>query len=562
MPMLLELNIKDFAIIDSLQITFGRGLNILTGETGAGKSIIVDAVKLILGDRASTDDIRSTKDEAVVEALFDVSACGVREILEMAGFPDEENLIIRRIVSRSGKGKAFINGSMANLSLLQEICSRIIDIYGQHEHQSLTRSEEHIDILDEFGSLMPLRREMTSAYKEFSSTNSELEGLVLDSQRLAEKQDFLSFQSQEIGNANLRHGEDEELKREKERLANAEKLFEAVSSGHDTLYASSGSTLERIGQVLNKLKDASRFDERLKSAIESLESAVCHIEDASSFLRDYSQGISFEPDRLEEVDNRLDDINKLKKKYGQTIETILAKKAEIDRELDSIIHHDEKITELKEKLGIAKEKAENIARKLSTQRAGAGKTLKKQIEQELASLGMKKTVFEVRMEKDTDADGNIKLSENGMDRMEFFISPNVGEEPKPMAKIASGGELSRIMLAIKKATATGKIPVLIFDEVDAGIGGGIAEVVGKKLKEVSKRHQVLCITHLPQIAAYADRHYSVAKEVRGGRTCARVSELAGDERVFELSRMLGGVKITDRTREHAKEMLENARGGV
>ena len=199
---------------------------------------------------------------------------------------------------------------------------------------------------------------------------------------------------------------------------------------------------------------------------------------------------------------------------------------------------------------------------MSTQRAGAGKTLKKQIEQELASLGMKKTVFEVRMEKDTDADGNIKLSENGMDRMEFFISPNVGEEPKPMAKIASGGELSRIMLAIKKATATGKIPVLIFDEVDAGIGGGIAEVVGKKLKEVSKRHQVLCITHLPQIAAYADRHYSVAKEVRGGRTCARVSELAGDERVFELSRMLGGVKITDRTREHAKEMLENARGGV
>ena len=561
-PMLLQLNIKDFAIIDSLQISFGKGLNILTGETGAGKSIIVDAVKLILGDRASTDDIRSTKDEAVVEALFDVSACGVGEILKRAGFPDEENLIIRRIVSRSGKGKAFINGSMANLSLLQEIGSRIIDIYGQHEHQSLTRPEEHIDILDEFGSLMPIRGEMTSAYKEFFSTNSELEGLVLDSQRLAEKQDFLSFQSQEIGNANLRRGEDEELKREKERLANAEKLFEAVSSGHDTLYASSGSALERIGQVLNKLKDASRFDERLKSSIESLESAVCHIEDASSFLRDYSQGISFEPDRLEEVDNRLDDINKLKKKYGQTIETILAKKAEIDRELDSIIHHDEKITELKEKLRIAKERAENIAKKLSTQRAGAGKTLKKQIEQELASLGMKKTVFEVRMEKGADADGNIKLSENGMDRMEFFISPNVGEEPKPMAKIASGGELSRIMLAIKKATATGKIPVLIFDEVDAGIGGGIAEVVGKKLKEVSKNHQVLCITHLPQIAAYADRHYSVAKEVRGGRTCARVSELAGDERVFELSRMLGGVKITDRTREHAKEMLENARGGV
>jgi len=556
--MLLQLNIKDFAIIDNLQISFGRGLNILTGETGAGKSIIVDAVKLILGDRASAEDIRSSKDEAVVEAMFDASCFKDRgEFLEIAGLPNDENLIIRRIISRSGKNKVFINGGMANLATLQQIGNRIIDIYGQHDHQSLTRPEEHIDILDSFGGLITLRTEFVAAYKEFVSIKTELDRLALDSQRLLEKQDFLSFQSNEIEAAGLKTGEDEELKKEKEILANAERLFDATNFGHDTLYASSGSVLERIGQALNKLRDASRFDERFKPMIEGIESAVCQLEDAASSLRDYASGISFEPGRLEEVDNRLDAINKLKKKYGQTIELILQKKVELDKELDDIVHHDERIAELKKALDISREKATTLAKKLSAKRGDAGKILKKKIEQELSDLGMKKTVFEVKIRKDADEAGGFKLAENGMDIIEFFISPNPGEEPKPLAKIASGGELSRIMLAIKRIT-TGKIPVLIFDEVDAGIGGGTAEVVGKKLKEVSKNHQVLCITHLPQIAAFADMHYSVAKEISGGRTCAKVYELKGDEKVAELSRMLGGVKITSKTKEHAMEMLENA----
>ena len=561
--MLLQLNIKDFAIIDNLQITFGKGLNILTGETGAGKSIIVDAVKLILGDRASLDDIRSSKDEAVVEAMFDMSSLkDIAGLLETAGLPNEENIIIRRVISRSGKNRTFINNSMANLTLLQEIGSRIIDIYGQHDHQSLTRPEEHIDILDNFGGLMPLRQEYINAYMEYVSIKKELDSLMADNEKLVERQDFLSFQSREIEVAGLKTGEDAELKKEKEILANAEKLFDAAHSGHDILYASGGSVLERIGHVLNRLKDVSRIDERLKPTLQTLETAVCQIEDAASFLRDYSQEMSFEPGRLEEADNRLDAINKLKKKYGQTIELILQKKKEIDKELDSIIHHDEKIAELKKVIDSSRDKAAALAKKLSGKRIDAGRILKKKMEQELSDLGMKKTVFEVRIKKDAFEAGNFNLGENGMDRLEFFISPNVGEEPKPLAKIASGGELSRIMLAIKRIAATGKIPVLIFDEVDAGIGGGTAEVVGKKLKEVSKNHQVLCITHLPQIAAYADKHYSVTKEVRGGRTVAEVRELKGDDRIVELSRMLGGVKITDRTREHAREMLENARGGV
>ncbi|MDP2682650.1 MAG: DNA repair protein RecN [Deltaproteobacteria bacterium] len=561
--MLLQLNIKDFAIIDNLQITFGKGLNILTGETGAGKSIIVDAVKLILGDRASLDDIRSSKDEAVVEAMFDISSLkDIAELMETTGLPNEENIIIRRVISRSGKNRTFINNSMANLTLLQEIGSRIIDIYGQHDHQSLTRPEEHIDILDNFGGLMPLRQEYINAYTEYVSIKKELDSLMADNEKLVERQDFLSFQSREIEAAGLKTGEDAELKKEKEILANAEKIFDAAHSGHDILYASGGSVLERIGHVLNRLKDVSRIDERLNPTLQTLETAVCQLEDAASFLRDYSQEMSFEPGRLEEADNRLDAINKLKKKYGQTIELILQKKKEIDKELDGIGHHDEKIAELKKTIDGSSAKAVALAKKLSDKRIDAARILKKKMEQELSDLGMKKTVFEVRIKGDVDGAGSFNLGENGMDRLEFFISPNVGEEPKPLAKIASGGELSRIMLAIKRIAATGKIPVLIFDEVDAGIGGGTAEVVGKKLKEVSKNHQVLCITHLPQIAAYADKHYSVAKEVRAGRTSASIKELKNEERVSEISRMLGGVKITDRTREHAREMLENARGGV
>lgn len=560
--MLLQLNIKDFAIIDNLQVSFGKGLNILTGETGAGKSIIVDAVKLILGDRASADDIRSSKDEAVVEAMFNAASIDMAGILESAGLPNEENLIIKRVINRSGKNKIFINSSMANLSALQDIGSRIIDIYGQHDHQSLTKSEEHIDILDNLGGLLSLRQEMAAAYKEFYAIQSELNKLTADSQRLTEKQDFLSFQSKEIGEAALKTGEDEELKKEKEKLVHAEKLFAATNSGYDSLYASSGSILERLAQILNKLKDASKFDAELKPVIESMESSVCQLEDAAASLRDYTQGISFEPQRLADVDNRLDLINKLKKKSGATIEAILKKKEEVDRELDNIIHHDERISELKEAVEKVKENVLKLSKKLSEKRIDSAKSLKKKIEAELSDLNMKKTVFEVRIEKNKNINGDFILGEKGIDKVEFFISPNIGEEPKPLSKIASGGELSRIMLAIKRITTTGKIPVLIFDEVDAGIGGGTAEVVGRKLKEVSKNHQVLCITHLPQIAAYADTHYSVSKEVRGGRTVAEVRELKGDERVAELSRMLGGVKITSKTKEHAMEMLENARGGV
>ena len=561
--MLLEISIKDFAIIDNLNVSFNKGLNILTGETGAGKSIIIDAVKLILGDRVTGEVIRSSCDEAAVEAVFDISGeQGIEEFLDASGVaaPEGGSLIVKRVFSRTGRNRVFINGSNSTVSILAELGRNLVDIYGQHDHQSLINPATHIDILDSFAGLIPLRSRVNELFSRFSAARSELEKIKENLRVNKEKQDFLVFQSHEIGSAALKQGEDEELKKEREKLVNAERLLEAANSGHEILYSSSGSVVEKIGQALNRLKDALKYDEDLAKTAEILESCLYQVEDISALLRDYSQDITFDPKYLEDVDNRLDLINKLKKKYGQTIQEIIDRKAEIDMELELAASCGEKISELEQEVEIIKKEALEIAAELSKKRKTTVKNLKNTVEAELELLNMKKTVFEPRMEELKGEDGSIRLTASGIDRIEFFISPNVGEEPKPLAKIASGGELSRIMLALKRAAArAASVPVLIFDEIDAGIGGGTAEAVGRKLKEVSQEHQVICITHLPQIAAYADRHYFVSKVVKGSRTVAEIKELSGNERTGEISRMLGGMKITDKTREHAREMLENAR---
>lgn len=568
--MLLELNIKDFAIIDNLNVSFGKGLNILTGETGAGKSIIIDAVQLLLGDRASSDAIRAGKDEALVEAVFDIKGYGdIKGFLDAAGIPDEENLIIKRLISRAGKNRIFINGGISTIAVLSEIGKNLIDIYGQHEHQSLVNPEVHIDIFDSFAGLIPLRENVSEAFHRFSKKKIELERLKENAKMSKEKQDFLLFQSQEIGSANLKPDEDLSLQKEKEKLVNAERLFEASNTGYEVLYSQESSVVERIGQTLNKLKDAVRYDETLAKNVESLETCLYQLEDVSANLRDYSQAIIFDPKHLEEIDNRLDLINKLKKKYNGTIQEIIDKKTEIDRELESIALGDERISSLEQEAERLKNETLELAKELSKNRKAAVKNFKKAIESELAELNMKKTVFEPRIDelklvpadfKQGDENNNIKLTEKGMDGLEFFISPNIGEDVKPIAKIASGGELSRIMLAIKRVGAKARsVPVLIFDEIDSGIGGGTASAVGKKLKQVSKEHQTLCITHLPQIAAYADKHFLVSKTVKSSRTIAEIKELDNSEKIMEISRMLGGEKITDTTKEHAKEMIENAR---
>jgi len=553
--MLTELNIKNFAIIDSLNITFEKGFNVLTGETGAGKSIIVDAVDLVLGGRASSEMIRSGCEEAVVEAAFDISDVkGVSEKLGEMGIEKDDNLVIKRTLSASGKNKVFINGSMATIAMLSDVGEFLVDIHGQHEHQTLMKVERHIDVLDEYAALGPLRQEMSGIYSEWNRVKDELESLKSSEADKEKRVDLLRFQSDEIEKAALKVDEDEELLEERKLLSNAERLYESANTALEILYSQSGSALELIKKAGSKVTDISIIDESMRVTLDAINSASASIEDAALTLRDYVGRISFDPERLNEIEERLDLIGRLKRKYGNIVSEILKYREEVDRELDGIERAEERIGELEREGERLKDKGLKVAETLSERRKKGSDELTKKVVKELSDLGMKKAIFEVKMERLND------ISAKGSDKVEFLLSSNPGEATKPLSKIASGGELSRIMLALKKVLAnpTG-VPTMVFDEVDSGIGGGIAEVVGRKLKEVAEGRQVLCITHLAQIAAMADLHYAVSKGENKGRTTTTVSRLSGDERVDEVARMLGGMTITEATKRHAEEMLKTVR---
>lgn len=561
--MLLEIRIKDFAIIDDLSVSLGPGFNVFTGETGAGKSIIIDAIDLILGDRAQTDLVRSGREEAHVEALFDISRLkSMHKMLEEAGIAPSDTLIIKRVIQRAGRNRVYINGGLATLVTLTEVGSRLVDIYGQSEHQSLTRPEEHVEFLDSFGGFGELREEMAKAYAAWARLKNELETLEADIKKTSEDRELLGFQSKEIEDAALAPGEDEELKTEKDRLQNSERIFNAAGGAEKALYSESGSVVERLGTMIKELQQVSRFDPGLEKTVEGLNSALYSLEEAAAFLRDFSSAVESDPARLEEVDARLDQINKLKKKYGPAIKEILEKKGAIDRQLGDITDFEDKLKDLRLRTGEAETRAASVSAELGGKRKRAAIELKKKIESELEGLGMKGCVFETVIEAETNPDGTPRVGERGADRVSFLISTNPGEGIKPLARIASGGELSRIMLALKGLTAAGRVPTLIFDEVDTGISGAMARVVGTRLKGVSAGNQVVCITHLPQVAAFADGHYNVSKvETEDGRTVTRVKELKGAERVEDLARMLGGEKVTDTTMKHARELIEAAEKG-
>jgi DNA repair protein RecN (Recombination protein N) len=557
--MLEELRIKNFAIIDELDLSFSKGFNILTGETGAGKSIILNAVQLLLGDRASEELIRSSEEEASVEALFDISEN--REVKgriqeksqRLSGVEERDSLLVRRVISRSGRGKAFINGNLATLGMLSEIGEELLSIYGQHEHQSLQRVDTHSDILDEFGELMELREEFQNLFQRFTSLSQELERIRGEKERREKERELRAFQSKEIERAGIRIGEEEALKEEKRVLAHAKKLTDFANASEEVLYSTEGSAIERIQSVLHQGKEMATIDPSLSPIFKNLDGALIQLEEVALALRDYSKRIEVNPGRLEEIENRLEEIDRLKRKYGSTEADILRFKEEVDETLSTFTSDEERLSRLEGEIGPLLEEMTQRSQKLSRERKRVASELKRSVEKELATLGMKKTTFQVRIDDQA-------LSDKGKDRIEFLISPNIGEEVKPLAKIASGGELSRIMLAMKRILAIiGGRQVLIFDEVDAGIGGAIAEVVGRKLRELSKHHQVICVTHLPQIACFADRHHSVKKEVKSGRTVTVVDPLEKGARVEEIARMLGGVKVTEKTRAHAQEMMENAR---
>jgi DNA repair protein RecN (Recombination protein N) len=557
--MLQELRIKNFAIIDELDLSFSKGFNILTGETGAGKSIILSAVQLLLGDRASEELIRSSEEEASVEALFDISQNHeVKGRIQekgqrLSGAEEGDSLLVRRVISRSGRGKAFINGNFATLGMLSEIGEELLSIYGQHEHQSLQRVDTHIDILDEFGGLLDLRKEFQGLFLKFTSLSQELQRIRGEKERREKERELMAFQSKEIEKAGIRVGEEETLKEEKRVLAHAKKLTDFAGASEEVLYSTEGSAIERIQSVLHQGKEMAAIDPSLSPVFKNLDGALIQLEEVALALRDYSKRIEVNPGRLEEIENRLEEIDRLKRKYGSTEADILRFKEKVDETLNSFTLDQERLSQLEGEIGPLREEMTQKAQKLSRERKRSASELKRSVEKELATLGMRKTTFEVRIDDQA-------LSYKGKDRIEFLISPNIGEEVKPLAKIASGGELSRIMLAMKRILAIiGGRQVLVFDEVDAGIGGAVAEVVGRKLRELSKHHQVICVTHLPQIACFADRHHSVKKEMRSGRTVTVVDPLEKDARVEEIARMLGGVKVTEKTRAHAQEMMENAR---
>jgi DNA repair protein RecN (Recombination protein N) len=561
--MLRELRIKNFAVIDEAALELGVGLNVLTGETGAGKSIILNALALICGERGDSDIIRHKEDEASVEALFDDLAPSLKTKLQQTGFDIQGELVIKRILSRSGKNRVYINGGLCPLNRLVELGSSLVHIYGQHEHHTLLQPETQLVLLDDFAALQEKTGIMKQKFDALTTAWNNLTETRASLEKRRKERALLEAQAEEIARARLRSGEEEELQAARNVLAHAEKLHQGGREGEELLYEGENALVSRLRKYLSKLKDLAGIDEALRPTVELLESSLVQLQEAAVELRRYADRIHVEPGALERLEDRLAEIHRLNRKYDGTIEDILKFHAEVDEALQSLDRGEEEISTLEKSFEEARRAAWNAAETLSLERQRMAKRFKRELEREVKGLGMPETSFDMRfITQDEKQDqppffiGGKRLTERGMDQVEFYFSPNPGEPAKPLAKTASGGELSRLMLAIKSLALTpGDIPTLLFDEVDAGVGGGVAEIVGKKLKQVAASHQLICVTHLPQIAALADSHHVVQKEVIKGRTSTQVQRLSDKERVDEVARMLGGLKITDKTRRHAEEMV-------
>lgn len=582
--MLKELKIHNFATIEDLTVAFHPGLNVLTGETGAGKSIIIDALNLILGGRADTDSIRTGEDSSTVEALFEVRDPQTLQLLNDSGIEmQDELLVIKRILSHGDKSRAYLNGGNATVSNLAKIGDRLVDIHGQHDHQTLLHPENHVELLDLHGKTMEKRLEFAAAYSEYQAQVLELEKMIQSERDRLQREDLLSFQVKEIDQANLVADEEDNLKTERNRLRHSEKLHQAIDRAQNLITEADGSILELLGTVNNELAPLAKIDPALEKQVERGRTAYYEIQELAEELRDYIRSIEFSPSRLEEIEDRVAEINGLKRKYGADIAQVLAYREKIAAELASITSYQERLAALKEDLRRRETQVGKLAIALAEKREEAAVELKKKVEKELRDLNMKHVQFGVRFDygqapadtngsdpsasavSDSGAPGGfttfrklkVKFSSTGLGAIEFLFSPNPGEDLRPLAKIISGGELSRVMLALKTIlNEQDTIPVLIFDEVDAGIGGKVAEKTGSKLKKLAEHKQVFCITHLPQIAGMAETHYRVQKDVSGKRTRTEIVELDYDQRVEEIARMSGGEKITEATLKYAKEMIK------
>jgi DNA repair protein RecN (Recombination protein N) len=568
--LLAELSIRGFAIIEELTISFRKGLTVLTGETGAGKSIIIDAIGLLVGGRGSAEFVRFEMEKAEIEGLFllenDVHPC-LEKMKELGIEASEGMIVLRRDILKSGKSVCRVNGKLVTLGILREIGQTLIDIHGQHEHQELMNQDQHIHLLDQYGeeSISPALQEYQHLYKKYQTLHQQLKNLTENDQKLAHRLDLLQFQLQEISSAELEPGEDERLNEEKHKISNYQKIYDSVSTSYHALHGDQKG-LDWISLAMNHLETIAPLDTAYKDLYDALASSFYQLEDVSYSLRGQLDNLEHDPSRLNTIEQRLSEINQLRRKYGSTVDDILAYASKIEEEVDGITNKDSHIQNVRQNLESIMEDLLIEGQGLSDLRKKWSMHLEEAILMELKELYMEKADFKIKVDgkagqdEDPIVDGKrTKVTKSGYDQVEFYISPNPGEPLKPLAKIASGGELSRIMLALKSIFSKHQgVTSIIFDEVDTGVSGRVAQAIAEKICKVSIDSQVLCISHLPQVAAMADSHLFIHKEINNDRTKTSVKELTNEEQVKEIARMISGVEITELTKQHSKELLNLA----
>ena len=567
--MLRALHIQNFALIEDIEVEFGEGFNVITGETGAGKSILIGALSLILGERSRSEGVRKGAKKSLVEGLFHLAGNdrAIRAIADL-GVEIEDELILRREIEAGGRGRCFANDRAITVRTLKSIGDLLVDLHGQHDHQALLRVETHLEFLDRFGGLEPLVEQTGAAYRKLLEWNERLEALQNHKEAAEQRRELYAFQLREIAEADPQPGEVVQLEHERTLLEHSEQLIQAALSLSQLLYDGDDSIADRLGAGEHLLEEAVRDDTQLTERMETYRGVVYEIEDLAAFFRNYADGMERDPDRLDQVRERLALLKRIEKKYGGTLEAVLERKTFLENELQSVENLEVQIEATRQRIAEATTAFSERCDRLSKKRHKIADPLSRKIEEALKDLGMAGASFEVRLTAETDPEGlaqingeRFRAGEKGIEAGEFYIATNVGEARMPLARIASGGEISRIMLALKSILAEGDaISTCVFDEIDIGISGRIAEAVGRKLHLLSQSRQTISITHLPQIASLADVHFRVKKEVGGARTRTEVVSLNEDERVEEVARLLGGESISDLTRKHAREMRCKAAG--
>lgn len=555
--MILEMYMKNCALIEESRLTINSGLNILTGETGAGKSIIIEALGLCLGEKYDRSFLRKGADKGVCEILVSSKSSNLKEVLDKYDIDyDDDEIIITRVIYSDGKSVARINGRTVKVSILKEVACTIVDLHSQHQNQVLLNKDKHIRFLDLFGEkdIQKLKANYKESYNEFNKIKKELNDLNenKDDMEIQREIDLIKFQINEIDAANLNPEEYEDLKSQRELCRNSEKIYNNLSLSYEKLYEGNINAVDLIGMASKELSDIASYDKNISEYSENIERIMYELQDISREIRDYKENISFNPYEMEEIEQRIDQINNLRRKYGNSIKDIFEYRQKIQNRLDEILNRDEKVAALKAEL----EKLESVlydkAKEVSKARKKVAVDLQDVLIEELHSLNMKNVVFEVSFRE-------IPFNQNGCDDVEFMASFNLGEDIKPIYKVASGGEMSRFMLAFKTILADiDEIDTLVFDEIDTGISGIAAQIVGEKLSKIGKKKQVMCITHLPQIAANGHTHYRIEKNTSNNRTYTNIKELTFDERIDEIARLIAGNNITEKTIEHAHEIIELA----